>query len=99
LQRLSLTSKDYRQVEILPNSVVYCDIPYKDCKTYGEFNYSEFFDWASSRSFPVYISEYNIDDKRFKLIYSIDKLGLLSGSDKPRKTVIEKLYWNGVSNV
>jgi site-specific DNA-adenine methylase len=97
-QWLSITSKDYREIEILPESIVYCDIPYQGTHDYGnEFNHKEFFDWASSRKFPVYISEYNIDDLRFKCIYEIDKIPLFCNSYKIIKSKVEKLYWNGVS--
>jgi hypothetical protein len=97
LERLNFYSGDYRQVPILPNSVVYCDIPYKGTADYiGAFNYKEFYDWAMTRDFPVYVSEYNIDDPRFKLVYSVDKRSMLS-QDKSVVNKSEKLYWNGVS--
>ena len=95
LERLTITALDYRAVEILPNSIVYCDIPYHGTAEYGEFNHKEFFDWAATREFPVYISEYNISDKRFQLVYSINKRALLS-SKKGNKQMDEKLYWNRV---
>lgn len=87
----------YEQVEIAPNSVVYCDIPYQGTADYGEFSHKDFFEWAATREFPVYISEYNITDKRFKLVYEIDKRSMLSPK-KDNKIMSEKLYWNGVSN-
>ena len=93
---LTITSDDYRNVEIKENSVVYCDIPYKGTSEYlNKFNHNEFYDWASSRDFPVYVSEYNIDDPRFEEVYLIEKMGLLSGSSN-RNTKLEKLYWNRV---
>ena len=97
LQQLICTSLDYRAVEILPNSIVYCDIPYAGTADYGEFNHKEFFEWAATRAFPVYISEYNISDKRFKLIYTIDKRSMLASEKSKTKIMQEKLYWNGVS--
>jgi site-specific DNA-adenine methylase len=94
LQQLTCTSKDYREVEILPDSIVYCDIPYQGTADYGAFNHKEFFDWAATREFPVYISEYNISDKRFKLVYDIDKRSLLSSNKNKCVNKSEKLYWN-----
>lgn len=92
---LTMTSLDYREVQIKPNSVVYCDIPYKGTASYlGAFNHDEFYDWAASRDFPVYISEYEIKDPRFKLIYTIDKRGILSGT--ANNLCQEKLYCNGL---
>jgi hypothetical protein len=96
LERLHFYSGDYRKVQILPNSVVYCDIPYKGTTDYIDgFNYKEFYEWAMTRDFPVYVSEYNIEDPRFQLIYTVDKRSLLS-SDKSVGNKVEKLYWNGV---
>jgi hypothetical protein len=84
-------------VQIKENSVIYCDIPYKDTADYDKnihFNHSEFFDWAHNQKNPVFISEYNISDKRFKCIFEINKRSLLN-SDKS-KTLIkkEKVYIN-----
>jgi len=99
LERLTMTSKDYRDVEILPKSIVYCDIPYAGTVDYGnEFSHKDFFDWAASREFPVYISEYDIPDKRFKKVYDIEKRSMMSADKQNCKTMTEKLYWNGVSN-
>jgi len=95
LEKLNFSSKDYRDVKILPNSVVYCDIPYKDTASYGEFNHDQFFEWAATRDFPVYISEYNIDDPRFILVYDIYKRSMLKNNIKLIKIESEKLYWNG----
>ena len=93
---LTITTNDYIEVEILPDSVVYCDIPYQGTAEYQhEFDHKAFFDWASSCDFPVYISEYNIDDSRFKLVYEIDKLSLLDNSKNKKAVKSEKLYWNG----
>jgi len=94
-RKLIITAKDYREVEILQNSIIYCDPPYEKTASYGiNFNKKEFLDWACNINHPVFISEYEIKDSRFKLIYEIDKRSLLSKDDNS-KTVSEKLYWNG----
>jgi site-specific DNA-adenine methylase len=95
LQQLSFYAKSYDEVDILPSSVVYCDIPYEGTADYGKFDRKKFLDWAASRDFPVYISEYNISDNRFKQVYSIDKRSLLAGNLKGDRNKSEKLYWNG----
>lgn len=96
LERLTITSLDYRAVEILPGAVVYCDIPYTGTADYGGvFSHKDFFDWAASREFPVYISEYNVPDTRFKLVYTIDKRSMLTQSGESNKVKEERLYWNG----
>lgn len=98
---IEILSGSYDEVEIMDNSVIYCDIPYKATAKYRtEFNHDMFFDWAANIEHPVYISEYNITDDRFQLVYELDKRSQLN-KDKS-KTVIksEKLYWNrkGVSH-
>jgi len=99
LQQLEFYSDSYQNIPIKPDSIVYCDIPYKDTEGYlNKFNRSDFFDWAATRTFPVYISEYLIEDSRFKLVYEVDKRSMLS----PNKSVgnkSERLYWNGVTNL
>jgi hypothetical protein len=98
LQQLVFYSKDYREIEILSNSIVYCDIPYKNTNDYGNgFNHTDFFNWAASRKFPVFISEYHIADKRFKLIYEIDKRSKLSSNKEKTLIKQERLYWNGIT--
>lgn len=48
----------------MPNSTVYCDIPYFATSGYGgrDFNHKEFYEWALSREFPVFVSEYWMPD-------------------------------------
>lgn len=95
-QRLFLTNKDYRDVEIGQRSIIYCDIPYKGTTDYGsEFNHDEFFDWAHNQKDPVFISEYNIDDKRFHLIKTIKhRSTFASGKNSEVK---ERLYCNAAA--
>jgi hypothetical protein len=96
LERLTITSLDYRAVEILPGAVVYCDIPYAGTADYGGiFSHKDFFDWAASRDFPVYISEYNVPDPRFNLVYTLDKRCMLAQDGDANKVKEERLYWNG----
>ena len=56
--------KDYMDVKIQPNSVVYCDIPYQNTSKYvnGSFDYESFFDWCSKQTVPVYVSSYELPD-------------------------------------
>jgi hypothetical protein len=91
-----IRSSDYSAVGILPNSIVYCDIPYENTDGYSvEFNRSEFLDWAASASFPVYISEYSIQDPRFIDLWSTEKRSLQCGAIEGKEKVTERLYWNG----
>jgi site-specific DNA-adenine methylase len=92
----TISSQDYREVGILPNSVVYCDIPYENTSEYKTaFDRQAFLDWAAKAPFSVYISEYAVNDSRFLEVWQKPKRKLAAGS-KPRGfDAIEKLYWNG----
>lgn len=67
-QSLEISQKSYDEVEIKPNSVIYCDIPYENTKGYscGDFDFKKFYDWASNQKELVFISSYNITDERFE---------------------------------
>ena len=65
LERLDykIFSLDYRKVPIPEGAVVYCDPPYKGTAKYlCEFDHDAFYQWALSRPFPVFISEYAMPD-------------------------------------
>lgn len=80
LQRLQKFRGDYRNVKIQPDSLIYCDIPYKNTAEYsdGGFDYESFYDWAEMQSEPVIISEYAMPAERFERIDFIEKRSLLS---------------------
>ena len=73
IKDFSFTSLDYFDVEILPNSVIYCDIPYKNKKQYAtskNFDYDNFYDWCrlkKKQGFKVFISEYEMPND-FKIV-------------------------------
>jgi len=93
LKHLEFTNVDYRKVEIKPNSVIYCDVPYKGAADYGNtFNHSDFFDWANEQTNPVFISEYKINDDRFYLLKEFNHKSQLWQFES--KKVIERLYGN-----
>lgn len=93
MERLTVSGKDYRDVPILPDAVVYCDIPYNCTTTNYEtpFNYAAFFDWACAQTVPVVISEYNIPDERFAILAETEKRQTSAGA-KYQKLVKERLY-------
>ena len=55
----------YDKLEIPNNSIIYCDIPYKDTTQYSyskNFNYDSFWSWVRKKSqegHQVFVSEYN----------------------------------------
>jgi hypothetical protein len=87
LQNIQYYSTDYRDVPIPPNSTVYCDIPYKgtaDYKAVDSFDHDAFYEWALSRDFPVFVSEYNMPDT-FTCLYKVKKNVLFSQQGKTGK--------------
>ena len=67
LQRLESTSVSYDAVPIAPDSVIYCDPPYRNTAEYtcGGFDHDVFYDWCCKQTAPVYISEYHMPEDRF----------------------------------
>ena len=63
-----VTARDYRDVPILPDSVIYCDPPYAGTRSthngeYGAgFDYDSFFCWAQAQEALMVISEYSMPD-------------------------------------
>jgi DNA adenine methylase len=67
--------KDFLELEIPENSIIYCDIPYKNTKKYStskNFDYNRFWQWCrdmSKKGHEVFISEYQAPDD-FTCIWS-----------------------------
>lgn len=84
LQSLESLERDYRAVEFAEDSVIYCDPPYQGTgkeRYYGvDFDYTAFYDWASTQTKPLFISEYNIDDDRFVEYASASKVCSMSAT-------------------
>ena len=64
LQDVKFSNKSYKDVALPENSMLYCDIPYKNSTGYsvGDFNHEEFYKWAEqkqSEGFTVLVSEYS----------------------------------------
>lgn len=74
LQNLYPSGESYENIEIKPNSVVYCDIPYENTAGYGkEFNHQKFYDWVCKQKELVVISSYYISDDRFIRVVNLNK--------------------------
>lgn len=60
LQSLQSLQLDYREVEIPPDSIVYCDPPYRgtNCGCYGGFDFDAFDKWLETCGHMVVVSEY-----------------------------------------
>ena len=90
---IEVSNLDYRAINISPNSVIYCDIPYANTKKYTngtDFDYKEFFQWCKIQTVPVYVSSYQISYPRFELVGEITKRELMSTVKINKR--IERLY-------
>ena len=91
LQRLEATYKSYDEVEILPNSVIYCDPPYINTNAYlVDFDHEKFYDWCEKQKELVLISEYTMPDDRFVPVWSVQRQN--SMDQKNTGNVTEKLF-------
>lgn len=90
--KLHMTSLDYREVEIKPNSLIYCDIPYYNTDGYvTEFNHDEFYDWACNQENPVYISSYWMPEDRFDCVMEFSNRSTFS-RDSNSTEATERLF-------
>ena len=90
-----LTTKvgDYRNVEILPDSVIYCDPPYKGTREYCkiEFDHEAFYDWCEKQTALVLISEYWMPEDRFVCIAEFERKSTFSATNNSLSR-IEKVF-------
>ena len=89
---VNTTCGSYDSVAIKPNSVIYCDIPYRSTATYNDFDfdYDRFYDWALSQKEPIFISEYDMPSD-FICIAEKEKTCQLSATNNSLKS-IEKIF-------
>lgn len=82
----------YTDIEILPDSVIYCDIPYKGTNNYRnmEFDHEAFYEWALRQTQPVFISEYSMPDD-FVCIAEYPRTSSFSSTNNGKKE-IERIY-------
>lgn len=98
LERLRVTSLSYDEIDIQDGAVVYCDPPYHACighlyeGTADAFDHCTFYDWCVrvSKTNPIFISEYSIEDDRFEIV--AEKQKMTSMSPVKSSIVTERLY-------
>ena len=98
LERLRVTSLSYDELDIPDDAVVYCDPPYhaSDGRLYEgtakAFDHCAFYDWcvSVSKTNPIFISEYSIEDDRFEIVAEKQKITYMSQTKSP--IVTERLY-------
>lgn len=89
---ITATSSDYREYVHEEGDVVYCDPPYASTDQYnaGDFDSVAFWEWARTRDYPVYVSEYSAPDD-FVSIWSKEKRSLFN--DKKNDVIkVEHLF-------
>ena len=98
LESLRVTSQSYDEIDIPDDAVVYCDPPYHACRghlyegTMDAFDHGAFYDWCVrvSKTNPIFISEYSVEDDRFEIVAEIQKMTCLSSVKS--SIVTERLY-------
>lgn len=86
VNKISFLNKSYDNIEIKKNSIVYCDIPYKDTDSYLlDFDYEKFYSWCKKQKELVIISEYSMPEDKFICIDKIEKISLLDNRQKENK--------------
>lgn len=97
LESLRVTSLSYDEIDIPDDAVVYCDPPYhaSNMNLYegtARFDHNAFYDWCVdvSKTNPIFISEYSIEDDRFEVV--AEKQKMTSMSSVKSFNVIERLY-------
>jgi site-specific DNA-adenine methylase len=95
LVQLTFTSQSYEKLQIKQNSIIYCDPPYEGTADYGnQFDHEKFLDWAHAQREPVFISEYDIKDPRFKVVSHSTKRSMLHSNKDKCVDKTEKVYAN-----
>ena len=95
VDNITFFNKDYRDVPIPNNAVIYCDIPYKNTATYNKetFDYESFYSWCEEKAqqgYKVYISEYAMPEDRFECVKEINSTNCFAQTKKTK--VIEKIF-------
>ena len=98
LERLRVTSQSYDEIDIPADAVVYCDPPYHASDktlyegTASAFDHGAFYDWCVrvSKTNPIFISEYSIEDDRFEIV--AEKSKITSMAPVKSFNVTERLY-------
>lgn len=98
LQGLTVTRGDYRDIQIQPGDIVYCDIPYRhseanegDIYSCGGFDFEAFYAWACALPVPVFVSEYSMPEDRFECVAERWRYGHLSSAQAGRY-VTERIF-------
>lgn len=98
LKGIEFTNLSYEQVALPPNSIIYCDIPYKNTTKYAISNfddthfYNSFYTWCrkTAEHHTIFISEYEMPDD-FECLYERQICSSLT-KDTGAKKAKERLF-------
>ena len=95
LKGVEWQSEDYFDIVIPDNSLIYCDIPYKNTKQYStskNFDYESFYQWCrdmKEKGHTIFVSEYNMPDD-FICVWSKQITNAMHQTNT--KKPVERLY-------
>lgn len=91
IDNITFYNKDYREIEIKDNSVVYCDPPYFGTEPYHiknkeiQFNHNEFYRWikelSKNKTIKIFISEYFMPSEDFIKIREYPKISSMARNE------------------
>tara|TARA_R110000796_G_C14413456_1_gene419026 strand:- start:43 stop:783 length:741 start_codon:yes stop_codon:yes gene_type:complete len=97
VQDVDFVHSSYQDLEIPPNSLIYCDPPYEGTTKYNnDFNHVDFWEWCRTKAKEghlIYVSEYNAPSD-FKCVWEGEiRNGLnVANSKQVKKVNTEKLF-------
>jgi len=92
LEQLNFSTLSYEKVKIKPNSIIYCDPPYRGVTEYlNVFDHDKFWEWVMDHSDPVYVSEYAAP-KNVHVIMAVNKKARLAATGDTHS--VEKMFAN-----
>lgn len=97
ISNVKFLCSSYENITNITDSVVYCDIPYKNTTGYrtSEFDYEKFYQWCidlSNKGNTVLISEYNMPEEHFEVIWEKEHKTTVSKQADGRGVRIEKIF-------
>ena len=94
LKNVNFYNLSYDKLDIPNNSIIYCDIPYKDTTKYNTtFDYDNFYNWCrfmKKQGHQIFVSEYNMPDD-FICVWQKEITSSLT-QDTGSKKAVEKLF-------
>ena len=95
MDTVKFVTSNYSDVQIPPESFIYCDIPYKDTTKYsvGSFDHETFYNYAKqkqSEGHIVYVSEYehNVPED-WKVVWRHESTKSIRNKDKVQEATVE----------